>query len=136
MTPHDPHRGGMQVHTEPNCGNAPRHESLRRFALALAIGDATELENLLAPGFEWKILGETTVEAVSAVLERAQRTPEPAELRVLSVITHGREACIEGETLSVQGHLTSFCQVLRFASTSKTAAITRVRTYQAMALGN
>lgn len=136
MTELEPRRGDMRVHTEPNRGNAPRHEIVRRLAVALAVGDAKELENLLAPGIEWQILGETTVGELDAVIEYAKRTPTPAELRVHSVITHGREACIDGEMLSGQGHRTNFCHILRFANAAKTAAITKVRTYQARPLGN
>lgn len=136
MSAQEPFPGAMQVYAEPNCGNAPRHEIVRRFAVALAVGDTQDLENLLAPGIEWKVPGEATVKERAAVLEHAKSAPTPTELRVLSVITHGREACIDGETLSAQGDRTSFCHVLRFASTSKTAAITKIRTYQDGSLRN
>lgn len=122
----------LRIVSEPNCGNAPRHEITRRLAIALATGDEAELESLLAPAVEWTILGEAAHSGRAAIIDRSRRSSSPTELRVLSVITHGREASIDGETVAAEGTITGFCHVLRFASTAKSAPITVIRTYLAV----
>lgn len=77
----------IPVITEPNCGNAPRHEITRRFAAALATADADELHLLVSPQVSWSLLGEGEVEGLSALQDRAAQAPQADELRVLSVIT-------------------------------------------------
>lgn len=121
----------IRVHSEPNCGNAPRHEITRRFAVALASIDATDLESLLSPDAEWDVLGKTACRGLPAILETVALAAAAVELRVLSVITHGREASIDGEVQFEDGQVLSFCHVLRFANTAKTAPITKIRTYHA-----
>ncbi|GAA1345013.1 hypothetical protein [Arthrobacter roseus] len=121
----------IRVLTEQNCGNAPRHEISRRLAVALASIDATELESLLSADAEWNVLGEVPCNGIPAILEHAASTSAAIELRVVSVITHGREASIECAVRYDDGHIVNFCHVLRFANTAKTAAITKIRTYQA-----
>lgn len=121
----------IRVHTEPNCGNAPRHEVARRLAVALAGADSTELESLLSPDAEWDVLGRAASRGLPAILANAEPRSPAVELRVLSVITHGREASIDGVTLFKDGQVVNFCHVLRFANTAKTAAITKIRTYEA-----
>lgn len=123
----------IRVHTEPNCGNAPRHDVARRLAVALAGADPSELEALLSPDAEWDVLGTAACRGLPAILENAAPASPAVELRVLSVITHGREASIDGVTLFKDGRAVNFCHVLRFANTAKTAAITKIRTYQAAA---
>lgn len=121
----------LRVVSEANCGNAPRHEITRRLAVALAIGDDAELASLLAPAAEWTILGETARSGLAAIVDCSRRSSTPTELRILSVITHGREASIDGEAVAADGTITSFCHVLRFANTAKSAPITVIRTYLA-----
>lgn len=121
----------IRIITEPNCGNAPRHEITRRFAVALASADTSELELLVSPDAEWDILGKLSCRGLPAIIESAGLTLASVELRVLSVITHGREASIDGEVLLENGHVMNFCHVVRFANAAKTAAITRIRTYEA-----
>ena len=120
----------IRVITEANCGNAPRHEITRRFAAALAAADANELDLLLSPDVVWNLIGEAHFDGVAALLERAAQGPDATELRVLSVITHGREASIDGQLTMTDGTTQSICHVLRFANTAKTARITSIRTYQ------
>ncbi|MCC3283588.1 hypothetical protein [Arthrobacter caoxuetaonis] len=121
----------IRVETAPNCGNAPRHEITRRFAVALAGSDATELESLLSPDAEWDVLGKAACRGLPAIIETVALAAAVVELRVLSVITHGREASIDGEAVFKDGAVMNFCHVLRFANTAKTAAITKIRTYHA-----
>jgi hypothetical protein len=123
--------GSLRVVSEPKCGNAPRQEITRRLAVALAIGDEAELGQLLAPTAEWKVLGETARCGLAAIVEWSVRSSAPSELRVLSIITHGREASIDGEIVTADGHVTGFCHVVRFASTARAAPVTVVRTYRA-----
>lgn len=121
----------IRVVTEPNCGNAPRHEIARRFAAALAGRDENELNLLLAPEVTWNLVGEAQFDGMPALLERASQSADATQLRVLSVITHGREASIDGQLVMTDGRTLSVCHVLRFANTAKTARITGIRTYQA-----
>ncbi len=121
----------LRIVAQPNCGNAPRHEITRRLAVALATGDEAELEDLLALTAEWTLLGETTRSGLTAITDYSAQAATPTELRVLSIITHGREASIDGETVTADGKVTNFCHVLRYANTTKTAPITAIRTYRA-----
>lgn len=125
--------GALRVVSEPNCGNAPRHEILRRFAVAPATCDAGELGALLSEGVSWDLLGEAVYNGIPAVLDRASHHPDAVEMCVRSVITHGREASIDGELVTAGGQRVSFCHVLRFPGAAKTARVTTIRTYRAEA---
>lgn len=118
---------------EPSgCGNAPRHEVIRTFVLSLFQAGGTpeeSLRSLLSPDVSWDIVGESTSTGIDAVFERADKIATVDEIRISSILTHGREGGVDGEFHTVDGVQTGFCHVLRFASTAKTAKIRTVRTY-------
>ncbi|WP_017623459.1 nuclear transport factor 2 family protein [Nocardiopsis chromatogenes] len=121
----------VQVTAAPDCGNAPRKQLLRDFAVALADRDTVALLSAVADDIEWDIVGRRTVRgkadfaaAVMAVVDRPAET-----LRMDSILTHGSEGAVSSRMGFPGGGESRRCDVYTFTGHSKTAKIKRITSY-------
>lgn len=108
----------MNITLPDDCGNAPRMVIVGDFVSSWAQRDADAVARWVTNDADWSVLGRELPEASVSSLE------------VTTIITHGRLASCDGVVVSHAGRI-AFSHVLHFASTSKSAKITRVRTYLA-----
>ncbi|MDA2810533.1 nuclear transport factor 2 family protein [Nocardiopsis sp. RSe5-2] len=121
----------VQVTAAPDCGNAPRKQVLRDFAVAMAEHDTDSLLSAVADDVEWEIVGRRTVRgkadfaaAVAAGVDRRAET-----LRMDSILTHGREGAVSSRLGLPGGGGLRCCDVYTFSGHGKTATIKRITSY-------
>ncbi|MEV6719461.1 nuclear transport factor 2 family protein [Streptomyces xanthochromogenes] len=119
----------VTVRATPDCGNAPRKEVLRDFVIAMAEADGETLAGMVGEGVEWHLVGEAVLRGRAAVRAWAAGLPVAREITFGAVITHGREAGVDGTTEAADGRRYAFCHVLRFAGAARTAKIAEIRSY-------
>jgi hypothetical protein len=108
-----------KITVEPDCGNAPRKEFLRDFNIAFATGDVDFIIQHVSNDIEWKIYGDKHINGKEAFIKEVNIMKEYTadEVIIHSIITHGREAALNGE-MKMGGKTYAFCDVYRFTSTS------------------
>lgn len=119
----------VTVRSTPDCGNAPRKEVLRDLVVALAERDGETVAALVGEDVEWNLVGDTVVRGREAVRAWAADLPEAKEVAFGALITHGREAGVDGMIEAADGTRHAFCHVLRFPGTARTAKIAEIRSY-------
>ena len=115
-----------------NCENAPRKGVLRDFNAAFAGNDVEAILDQLADDIEWRMVGNRTFEGRDAVEEalRAMAGERAAvELRINHIVTHGKEAALDGVITYPDGNQIAFCDVYVFSSHSKSARIKEMISY-------
>lgn len=119
----------VTIRFAPDCGNAPRKEVLRDLVVALAEGNDETVAALVGEDVEWNLVGDTVLRGREAVRAWAADLPEAKEVAFGSLITHGREAGVDGTIEAADGTRYAFCHVLRFPGTARTAKIAEIRSY-------
>lgn len=110
----------IKITTQPDCGNAPKKLFLRDLNIAFVKGDLDAIAGYLSEDILWGITGDRRVQGKDAFLKTFKEmmdagTGETEELVIHHIITHGREAAVNGEIRMVDGRLFSFCDVYEFS---------------------
>ncbi|EST21262.1 hypothetical protein N566_27590 [Streptomycetaceae bacterium MP113-05] len=84
---------------------------------------------LVGEDVEWNLVGDTVLRGREAVRAWAADLAEAKEVAFGSLITHGREAGVDGTIEAADGARYAFCHVLRFPGTARTAKIAEIRSY-------
>lgn len=117
----------MEIKLPADCGNAPRIGIVGDFVISWAKSDLDAVSGWLADEVTWTLVGgQTHIGPAAAGEAKLPFTPQKVE--VISIITHGRLASCDGY-LETPGRRVNFSHAIRFASTSKAAKITELRTY-------
>jgi hypothetical protein len=103
-----------------DCGNAPKKLFLRDLNIAFVEGDIDAITETLSDDILWVIAGDRRVQGKDAFLQTfkemmAAGTGETEELVIHKIITHGREAAVNGEVRIDDGRVFSFCDVYEFS---------------------
>lgn len=108
-----------KINVTPDCGNAPRKEFLKNFNIAFATGDADFIIQNVSDDIEWNIYGDKTISGKESFAEEINIMKEYTadELTIHSIITHGREAALNGE-MKMGDEVYAFCDVYRFTNTT------------------
>ena len=108
-----------KITVTPDCGNAPRKAFLKDFNIAFATGDADFIINHVHEDIVWTIYGDKHIEGKEAFVKEINIMKDYTadEVVIHSIITHGREAALNGEM--IMGDKTyAFCDVYRFTNTT------------------
>ncbi|MFH5831965.1 nuclear transport factor 2 family protein [Halalkalibaculum sp. DA3122] len=78
----------------------------------------------------WEIVGDQIVEGRKAFAKalKAMEADEPMELTIHHMITHGKEASVNGEMKTAAGQVYAFCDVYKFSG-FKNPKITEMTSY-------
>lgn len=103
----------------PDCGNAPRKEFLKDFNIAFATGKADFIVDHASNEIEWNIYGDKHISGKEAFITEINimKAYTADELTIHSIITHGREAALNGE-MKMGDKIYAFCDVYRFTNTT------------------
>lgn len=108
------------ITVKPDCSNAPKKAILRDFISAFAHADIDGILSPMSDDIVWNLVGDSVIEGkdnVRALLE-AMKGVGTSDLVIESIITHGREAAVNGVIRSNTGQAHAFCDVVLFASAS------------------
>ncbi len=106
------------ITVRPDCNNAPKKALLRDFISAFANADIDGILSPMSDDIVWNLVGDSVIEGkenVRALLEAMQGIGT-SDLVIESIITHGREAVVNGVIRSNSGQAHAFCDVVRFTS--------------------
>ncbi|MYA78628.1 MAG: nuclear transport factor 2 family protein [Gemmatimonadetes bacterium] len=108
------------ITVKPDCKNAPKKALLRDFISAFAHADIEGVLSPMSDDIVWNLVGDSVIEGkenVRALLEAMQGVGT-SDLVIESIITHGREAAVNGVIRSNSGQAHAFCDVVQFTSAS------------------
>lgn len=90
------------------------------------------MEENLADGAVWTVVGQNRVEGIPAIVEQAagDRSEKPAELLIHNIITHGNTASLNASVVRQDGSRLEYCDVFRFSGFGKKAKIKEITSYR------
>ncbi len=108
-----------KITVTPDCGNAPRKQFLKDFNIAFATGDADFIIRHVSEDIRWNIYGDKRIESKGDFAKEIDAMKEYTadEVVIHSIITHGREAALNGE-MKMGDKTYAFCDVYHFTSTT------------------
>lgn len=107
-----------KITVQPDCGNAPRKEFLKNFNVAFATGDTDFIVEHVSDDILWTIHGDKHIHGKKAFTREVNIMKEYTAdgLIIYTIITHGREAALNGE-MKMGDTTYTFCDVYRFTDT-------------------
>ncbi len=92
-------------------------ELLEQFNKAFARNDTEFVVSHVSENIKWTIVGDFTVEGKEAFTEalKSMEAEEPLELKIDKIITHGKDASVNGVMKSKDGKQYAFCDVYSFS---------------------
>ncbi len=108
-----------KITVAPDCGNAPRKVFLRDFNVAFATGDSDFIISHVRDDIIWTIYGDKHIVGKEAFTREINIMKDYTadEVAIHSIITHGREAALNGE-MKMGQKTYAFCDVYRFTNTT------------------
>ncbi len=106
------------ITVKPDCGNSPEKALLRDFISAFAHADVDGILAPMSDDIVWHLVGETVIEGKENVREllESMKNVGTSDLVIETIITHGRDAAVNGVIRSNSGQSHAFCDVVQFAS--------------------
>ncbi|MEO1253313.1 MAG: nuclear transport factor 2 family protein, partial [Bacteroidota bacterium] len=107
-----------KITVTPDCGNAPRKEFLKNLNIAFATGDADFIIEHVSEDIKWNIYGDKHINGKEDFTKEMNIMKDYTadEVVIHSIITHGREAALNGE-MKMGEKTYAFCDVYRFTNT-------------------
>lgn len=93
----------VQVYCKEDCGNAPKKRLCLDFLIAAAEGRADEAITFCIPEIRVDMIGRESIHGQLQLQEFLQPIPGVEALHIHGMITHGREAAVNGEVKTAQG---------------------------------
>ena len=108
-----------KITVTPDCGNAPRKEFLKEFNIAFATGNAAFIIEHADDNITWTIYGDKQIEGKEDFAKEINVMKDyiADEVVIHSIITHGREAALNGE-MTMGDKTYAFCDVYQFTNTT------------------
>ncbi|WP_025764456.1 nuclear transport factor 2 family protein [Dyadobacter tibetensis] len=110
----------MKVHIAQHCENAPKKKLVLKLTILWASGNVPEMGAYLADELEWDNVGQTHCKGKTNFLKEVEALTKSkvAELRITSIITHGKSAAVYGEMKMMDGTALAFSDLYEFTSAS------------------
>lgn len=105
----------------PDCRNSPKKEFLKTFNESFASGNATFICSHVSEDITWEIHGDKSIKGKQNFTNEihAMKHTIADELIIHSIITHGKEASVNGE-IKMGKSIYAFCDVYQFTSAAST----------------
>lgn len=118
----------MKLNIKPDCGNSPKRELIKNLTIHFASYELDKAMEHMDDDIVWTLVGDKPIvgkKEFEAELEK-MRENKATELTIHSIITHGKEAAINGEMKMTDGTVFGFSDFYEFTSAkgSKVKAIT------------
>ncbi|NHE56771.1 nuclear transport factor 2 family protein [Cyclobacterium plantarum] len=91
-------------------------EFLRKLNLAFANSEVAFILDAVSEDIEWTIVGDKIIKGKGQFAKSLQEmaSPQPMKLEIRHLITHGKEAVVEGSMITPDGKNYSFCDIYTF----------------------
>ena len=118
-----------KITVNANLQNAPRKEFLKDFNIAFATGNADFIIDHVSDDILWTIYGDKEIAGKEPFTKEMNIMKDYTadEVLIHSIITHGKEAALNGE-MKMGQKTYAFCDVYQFTSTTSNL-IREMRSY-------
>ncbi|WP_164732383.1 nuclear transport factor 2 family protein [Flagellimonas oceanensis] len=108
----------MKLNIKPDCGNAPKKELVKYLTCYFASNEIEKGMGFLDTDIRWELVGSKTIRGKDQFrLElHKRRQNSVVELTIHSILSHGKEAAINGEMLFEDGSVIGFSDFYEFSS--------------------
>lgn len=105
-------------------------EFLKKLNLAFANSEVAFILEAVTDNIQWNIVGDKIIQGKAQFAEslKEMASPEPLKLEIRHMITHGKEAVVEGSMITPDGKNYSFCDIYTFNG-FKNAKIKEMKSY-------
>lgn len=106
----------MKVNVKPDCGNSPKKELLKNLTVHFASYELEAVMKFLEDDFQWHLVGDVPIigkQAFITALEQMKHN-KVRELTIFNIITHGKEAAVNGEMHMQDGGVYGFSDFYHF----------------------
>jgi hypothetical protein len=106
----------VKITVSADCGNSPRKVFLKDLNIAFAKGEPALIRDNVADDISWQLVGDQDIRGKDAFVDAVMRMrgDNLKALTVATIITHGKEAAVNGEWLLENGNTYSFCDLYTF----------------------
>lgn len=107
----------LKVTSKADCGNSPKKLFLQQFNVAFAEGDIAFLTRSISDDIVWNMVGDKAIQGKAAFESTLQEMEayKADALVIHHIVTHGREASINGELTFPNGERYAFCDMVEFS---------------------
>jgi hypothetical protein len=107
-----------KLYIDPDCGNAPRKSWLAKYWNAILKGQSSFIKQSLDDAVEFFFADGSKGVGVDQALQMIRSLPaaHARSIWINSMITHGKEAAVQGRIIAKGGDTYSFCEIYRFRS--------------------
>ena len=121
----------MKIIVQEDCGNSPRKAILRDFVIAIVEKDSQTILNYVDENITYQEVGKIAIQGSGQFLSNIDGHMEDKmrELELLTIITHGKTAAVNGKAVNVNGQEYHFAAIFHFTGAAKTARIKKVTNY-------
>lgn len=104
------------ITVKPDCSNSPQKALLRDFISAFAHADVDAILAPMSDDIVWNLVGDAVIEGKDNVREMMEgmENAGTSDLVIETIITHGRDAAVNGVIKSNSGQTHAFCDVVQF----------------------
>ncbi len=108
-----------KITVQPDCGNSPKIEFLKKINIAFAQGDADFLLERVTDQISWEIIGDKKIEGKEQFAREleAMNATAPTELILDQVLTHGKLGAANGSIKMPDGSEYAFSDFYEFRGT-------------------
>jgi hypothetical protein len=111
------------ITVDADCGNSPKKFFLKDVNIAFVEGNTSFISDSIREDIIWNLVGDRIIEGkadfIPALLEMKKDSAE--ELIISNVITHGKQAAVNGILLLQNGKHLAFCDVYEFSGAKGTS---------------
>lgn len=121
----------MKIIVQEDCGNSPRKAILRDFVIAIVEKDSQLILTYMDEFITYQEVGKMGIQGSSQFLSyiEEQTGDEVRELELLTIITHGKTAAVNGKVVILDGREYHFAAIFLFTGATKTARIKEITNY-------
>ncbi len=112
----------FKINILPDCGNSPKKTFIKEFNIAFAKANVEFILKHISNDVVWNIYGNQSIKGKEdfAKLINKMANHTPIEMSIHQMITHGKEASVNGEIIMKDNKKYAFCDVYEFTSAGKT----------------
>lgn len=121
----------LNVFCEEDCGNAPKKQLLKNVTIAYAKGDLPSVLEQVTDDVIWSVVGDKHIQGKEQFANELERFGHKTvtELHIEHIITHGKEATVNGVLTFKHDNRYAFCDVYLFNSSAKHAKIKEINSF-------
>lgn len=105
-----------KLKTKADCGNSPRKKFLNDFYFSVSKADTEFAKQHLGDQFEWNRIGQFHSSGKEQFSQAFSEHPfaKAEQISIETIITHGRDASVNGEIHTNDGKTYAFCDIFKF----------------------